>query len=419
MRLALIYYRVDPAQGGAETYVRDLCHGLVRAGHSVDLYASAWRAEALPGEVRCVRVEAAAATRLGRLWRFAENAERALAPAEYDCTVGFVNTWSHDVLIPQGGVHGASLDYNARRFPAGWRRSFYRAAKRANPKARVYDAIERRQYDPSRPIRVVAVSAFVREHLERYHQVPRSRIDVIPNAIDAARLRVDDPATLRERLRRTLGLAQDDLVALFVGHNFWLKGLAPLLQALALRQEQQPRARPIHLLVCGAGRLGPFRRMVHRLNLSRTVRLVGFVPDIRPCYWASDFFVLPTYYDPCSLVVFEALACGLPVITTRMNGAGELISQGQEGFVVAAPDALESLTSAFEQLTDDASRRAMSAAATRLGQAQSFDRHLEKLMGLFEQVAASKARPAGHSRPHVSPNLQSAAFGSKPTDHRV
>lgn len=419
MRLALTYYRVDPSQGGAETYVRDLCHGLVRAGHAVDLYAHAWCAEALPAEVRCIRVAASAATRLGRLWRFAENSERALRAGSYDCTVGFVNTWHQDVLIPQGGVHGASLDCNARRFPAGWRRSFYRARKRVNPKAWVYDAVERRQYDLSRPIRVVAVSAFVREHLEQYHHIPRSWIDVIPNAIDADRLRVDDPAAVRQRYRRTLGLADDDLVALFVGHNFWLKGLPPLLHALALRQAQQPGVRPIQLLVCGNGRLDLVRRLVHRLGLDRTVRLIGFAPDIRPCFWASDFFVLPTYYDPCSLVVFEALACGLPVVTTRMNGAGELITPGQEGFVIAAPDDLEGLLGACEQLSDDTARRAMSAAAARLGQAQSFDRHLEKLIAVFQRVAATKGGRTSQPRLCAGPMARTTAPRPNWTDRIV
>ena len=122
----------------------------------------------------------------------------------------------------------------------------------------------------------------------------------------------------------------------------------------------------------------------------------------------NDFFVLPTYYDPCSLVVFEALACGLPVITTRCNGAGELISEGREGFVVDRPDDVEALASALERMTDDASRAAMSARATRLGREQSFDRHVARLVELFEEVAAEKK--AGR-RTHL-PRGRRTAVGS-------
>ena len=182
------------------------------------------------------------------------------------------------------------------------------------------------------------------------------------------------------------------MVALFAGHNFRLKGLPDLLEALALRRRRDPSGRPIHLVVCGGGRLAPIRRLAGRLGLAGTVHLLGFTPDIRACFHASDLFVLPTYYDPCSLVVFEALACGLPVITTRCNGAGELISQGEEGFVIPAPDAHVELADALDQLADDERRRAMSARAARLGRAQSFERHVGRLIELFEEVAERKRR---------------------------
>src|SRR5689334_216797 len=117
MRLALNFQRVDPARGGAETYVVDLCHRLVRAGHRVDLYAESWRDGVLPAEVNCIAVPAPGRTRLERTWNFARNSEEALGKASHDCSVGFINTWRHDVIIPQGGVHAGSLEANARRFP--------------------------------------------------------------------------------------------------------------------------------------------------------------------------------------------------------------------------------------------------------------------------------------------------------------
>ena len=105
MRLALNFPRIDPTRGGAETYVVDLCRSLIRAGHHVDLYAASWNAESLAAEVRCVEVAAIGRTRNQRIWNFARNSEEALARGSYDCTVGFINTWAHDVIIPQGGVH--------------------------------------------------------------------------------------------------------------------------------------------------------------------------------------------------------------------------------------------------------------------------------------------------------------------------
>ena len=396
MHLALNYQRVDPSKGGAETYLVDLCHRLVRLGHAVDLYAESWREGVLPPEVRCVPVPAPGRTKASRLLAFARNSERLLAGEHYDCTVGFVNTWYHDVLIPQGGVHGGSLEANAKRYPAGWRRSLYVLGKMANPKFWAYRAVERKQYDPERATRVVAVSRMVLGHLQRFHHVPRNRIPVIPNAIDTGRLLVEHPGAVRCALRNKLGLAPGDLVGLFVGHNYWLKGLKPLLHALAARARRRPAARPIKLLVCGGGSVAPFRRMADRLGLGEGVHLLGFTPDVRACYWASDFFVSPTYYDPCSLVVFEALACGLPVITTACNGAGELMTDGREGYVVTEPDALGELAAALDHMADDAERAVMSGHAARIGREQSLDVHVGRLVKVFEEVAASKSRRGPH-----------------------
>src|SRR4051812_21928526 len=121
MRIALTYHRVDPTGGGAETYVVDLATSLVRAGHGVDLFAHEWRDDCLPPGVATHRVPVSGLTRWERIWSFAANSEKALRAAEsgIDCTVGFINTWHQDVLIPQGGVHAASLEANAKRFPPG------------------------------------------------------------------------------------------------------------------------------------------------------------------------------------------------------------------------------------------------------------------------------------------------------------
>ena len=400
MRLALTYQRVDPTKGGAETYVADLCRRLIALGHEVDLLASQWRDGVLPRQVQTIKVEPRGWTKLTKIWNFAVDSEALRVAADrYDCTVGFINTWGDDVMIPQGGVHAASLQANARRFREGWARRLYTYSKQINPKQLLlYRAIERRQYDPARGTKIVAVSKMVETHLTHYLKVTPDRVRVIPNAIDAHRLHVGDPEAVRRAFRHEHGLRPDDLTALFVGHNFWLKGLKPLLEALKLRFDRTPDCRPIHLLVCGGGNLNPFRRMVDELGLGRFVKLIGFQADIRPSFHASDFFVSPTYYDPCSLVVFEALACGLPVITTGCNGAGELITEGHEGFIVEHPELVDRLATALDQMTDDRARANMAKAAVILGREQSFDQHVSRLITVFEEVAFEKKARTLHTR---------------------
>lgn len=412
MRLALNFPRIDPTRGGAETYIVDLCRSLIRAGHQVDLYAESWKEGSLPPEVRAVSVPATGRTRLQRLWSFARNSEAALKQADYDCTVGFINTYEHDVIIPQGGVHEGSLQANAQRFGNPLVRALYLLVKKLNPKHAVYRRIERRQYSPRRQARVVAVSDMVRRHIQHYHHVPRNLISVVPNAIDPSRVRVAHPGATRCAFRNRLGIEPGELVGLFVGHNFALKGLRPLLQALADRRRQGRR--PIRLLVCGGGSLARYRRLVRSLGLEETVHFLGFHPDIRECYAASDFFVLPSYYDPCSLVVLEALAAGLPVITTAQNGAGELMVDGREGYVLTRPDARGELLAALDHMADDARRAAMAARAAALGREQTFERHVAALIRVFQEAAAARNSHGAHGRNGGSkPHLKKAKTRKK------
>jgi UDP-glucose:(heptosyl)LPS alpha-1,3-glucosyltransferase len=398
MHLALTFQRVDPARGGAETYVVDLCRHLVGAGHRVDLYAESWADDCLQHQVNVVPVAGPGRTRLERIWNFARNVEAALGQARYDCSVGFVNTWGHDVIIPQGGVQAGSVSANARRFSFPLARQLYLLGKAANPKYWVYRAIEKRQFSPKRQSRVVAVSKLVKSHLQNHHHIAGQLIHVVPNAIDPERVLVSQPGATRCAFRNRLGLEPSDLVGLFVGHNLALKGLKQLLLALAERRKVNRGGRRIHLLICGSGEPGPYKRLARRLGLDETIHFLGFYPDIRACYHSSDFFVQPTYYDPCSLVVLEALACGLPVITTAQNGASELIVDGRHGFTLTSPDARAELLAALGQMTDDFKRREMASQATRLGKEQTFAAHVARLTAVFEEVASAKSRHTPHSQ---------------------
>jgi UDP-glucose:(heptosyl)LPS alpha-1,3-glucosyltransferase len=400
MRIALNFQNVDPARGGAETYVADLARRLVARGHDVDLFAERWREGALPPEVKCTAVPVAGRSRLERIFSFGWNSEEILRSATFDCSVGFINTWHHDVLVPQGGVHGASLEANARRYH-GAMRGLYLLGKTANPKFWAYRAIEKKQYDPDRRARFVAVSRTVMGHLQHYHNVPKRRIHVVPNAIDAARLVVPHPGAVRCRFRNAMGLAPGDLVGLFVGHNYALKGLYPLLYALAARREGRPGSRALTLVVCGGGKAGPFRRLARRLGLEESVRFAGFIDDVRDAYHGCDFFASPTYYDPCSLVVFEALACGLPVITSACNGASEVMTDGREGFIATTPDAVGELAAALDRMTDDDARAAMSQRATALGREQSLNRHVDRMLKVFEAAASDRSKPSSRPGPHL------------------
>lgn len=409
MRIALNYRNVDPNRGGAETYVTDLTRSLIQRGHQVTLVAESVRPGCVPDSTRILPVKVTGLTRSAKIWSFARNSQAVIEAnaQQFDATMGFINTWHHDVIIPQGGLRAGSIVHNAERFQSPVKKAIYKTLKRLSPSERKYDKIEKLQYDPARNARVVAVSELVSGHLQRFRGVARDRIHVVYNAIDPGRFAVADHDQVRAETRQKYGLHPDAHVGLFVGHNFWLKGLAPLLEALVQRKRAEPTAEPIHLLVSGRGKLGPFQKIAAELGLLQDVSLLGFTPDVKSLFHAADFFVSPTYYDPCSLVVMEALACGLPVITTGCNGAGELVTNGREGFVIPTPNHKTELVDALNRMTDRSARSAMARQATALGQAQTFDAHVTHLERIFAEVAAEKhdshggSDKLGLSKPHI------------------
>ena len=131
---------------------------------------------------------------------------------------------------------------------------------------------------------------------------------------------------------------------LFAGSGFRRKGLAFLLDAFGSLKDQAAV-----LWVVGKGSPAPYRRQAHRLGLEGRLKFWGPQADVAPFYQAATVLALPTIYDPCSNVVLEALGCGLPVITTSANGAGEFLTAGENREISDRPDDLTGLTQTLER----------------------------------------------------------------------
>jgi UDP-glucose:(heptosyl)LPS alpha-1,3-glucosyltransferase len=389
MDIALCYESVLPARGGCEHYISDLARRLARDGHAVHLYACRWDASALPATMHYHRLPAPGGPRYLRPWRFAQSCEDALPKGRHDVTMGFDKTWGQDVLYPQGGLHAASAEYNLCKHAHPMMRAAARVTKALDLAHWSFSRLERRQYlGPYRPL-VVVNSVMVRNHFQRYYGVAAEDLHVIRSAIDLNRFPEQDRPRRRQEWRQRWGLEMDATVALFAAMNYRLKGLEPLLHAVA-RLAERPEANPFRLLVAGNPDFRYYERLAQRLGIAGRVCFAGHCPDMRNAYFASDFLVHPTFYDPCSLVVLEALACALPVITTRANGASELLHPLQEGYVIDDPHDHERLAWAMAQLLDPVRRSAYAQAARKTAGQWTFDHHYRELLRVFARGAARR-----------------------------
>lgn len=175
---------------------------------------------------------------------------------------------------------------------------------------------------------IVALTREEAQLLRETYRGVRPPIEVIPNGVDVERFQMPR-GDEREAARRTLGLSADEWVAVFVGHEFDRKGLPLALEALV----DTPRVR---LLVVGgtADMIARATAAAARLAVADRVTFAGMLPDIVPALWASDALVLPSAYEANALVVLEALACGVPVISTRVGAAPDLIVDGENGYLI-------------------------------------------------------------------------------------
>jgi UDP-glucose:(heptosyl)LPS alpha-1,3-glucosyltransferase len=393
MNIAFCYESVLPARGGCEMYITDLARRLLAERHEVHLYACRWDEQWMPAGIHYHPLSVVRGPRFLRPWRFAAACENALKQDRHDVSLGFNKTWGQDILYPQGGLHVASYHHNLRKFDSGGRRALARLCRLVDPAHRSFLRLERKQYlrEP-RPL-IVVNSLMVRRHFQQFYGIPGDRIFVVRSAVDPTRFDEKDRPRRRQECRQQWGLDSAHTVGLFAAMNYRLKGLDPLLYAvrsLIRDPEFRDSAGTFRLLVVGSPDVRAYEKLARRLGIARHVIFAGHCGDMRNAYFASDFLVHPTFYDPCSLVVLEALACALPVITTRANGASELLHPLQEGFVIDDPHDHTHLAWCMGQLLCPDRRRRYSVAARRTAASWTFDHHYQALLSVFRQAAAAK-----------------------------
>lgn len=381
MKIGLVRRRYTP-YGGAEVFLDRFIDGLIGRGHSVALFASRW--EEREG------VEFHGVPEWGpsfmRPLVFAVNASRAAAAARCDVVLGLERTWCHHVYRAGDGCHREWLE-RRKRFLGPARRLLLAL----NPLHRVLLYIERRLFTAPDLRLVVANSQRVRREIAAHYGLPPERIRVIYNGIAPPEPGAHRRAQARRAVRSGLGIAEDDVVVLFVGSGFERKGLGFLIEALALLcgDRENPGARHVRLVVVGKGGTRRYRRLARRLGVEGRIRFAGPQRATPDYYLAADVFALPTIYEPFSNACLEAMALGLPVVTTRANGVAEIMTDGVEGAIVDDPADAAALASALSRFLDEGARAEAGRRAAHTASAYTMERTVDEFLKELERVACA------------------------------
>ncbi|MCL2691223.1 MAG: glycosyltransferase family 4 protein [Candidatus Bathyarchaeota archaeon] len=185
--------------------------------------------------------------------------------------------------------------------------------------------------------RVIAVSDFTRQELKKYYNIPESRIRVIHNGVDTHKFQ---PAIDKQKIKTELGLNPDDQVILSVGRLYARKGLFTLIDAMP---SVVKRFKRVKFVISGKGQSDEMAKLnahAERLGVKDNIIFTGYYPDkkLPKLYQSADVFAFSTFYEHHPFAVLEALATGLPVVTTTVGGIAETIETGRNGLLVNPAD---------------------------------------------------------------------------------
>jgi UDP-glucose:(heptosyl)LPS alpha-1,3-glucosyltransferase len=355
--------------GGAEAYLKRLARGVVEAGHAAQLITTeAWPQNEWPvGPIRPLQS--------GSVTEFACDLEKIRPQLHCDVLMSLERVWSCDVYRAGDGVHRAWLA-RRRKFEL----PLERFVRGLNNKHRDILQLEKALLANRGADRVIVNSQMVKSEIVDLYSYPADKIDIVRNGVPLGQFRFDPK--LREESRDQLKVKPDEIALLFAGSGWERKGLRFAIAAMALCNNRKMR-----LLVAGRGN--------QRYYKSKHVQFLGEVPDPVRIYPAADIFILPTMYDPFSNACLEALACGLPVITTRSNGFSEIIEHEVHGTIVDFANNVVALRDAIQFWSEPARRVAVRSTNTQRAAQFDISVNVARTLEILVQAAAKAVSTSG------------------------
>ncbi|MFA5321604.1 MAG: glycosyltransferase family 4 protein [Smithella sp.] len=374
--------------GGAERYVTLLAENLVMRGHEVEIFARTWKtrnhsSDALGAgishpRITIRRVPVLKGPSFLQILSFAFNARKLLQKNHYDIIHSFERTLYQDIYRAGDGCHREWLAQRRKIDPP-----VKSMLHRINPLHITLLWMEKQIFKEGNYKAIIANSHRGKKEIVDLYGVPESKIRVINTPVDSKRFSCDQGQEMREKLRRQFGISPGRSLLLFVGSGFKRKGLPATLKALALLPSSA------HLIVVGKERLSPYQHLAKKLGVDSSVTFTGPIPDVAPYYMGADLFILPTIYEPFSNVCIEAMAAGLPVVTSRINGASEVLIEGENGCVIEDPLDPAAIAAKIQQ--------GLVISRTRIAETNSgilnrltWENHIQQVLELYETVRSIK-----------------------------
>lgn len=376
MHIALIRRRYDPNGGGAEKVAARFVEQFLDRGHRITVFAETYCCDDKPG-LNFVQVKRPLLPTLCKTAAFHQSVQKICNPDDFDLVYAMSRTFPADVFRVAEQIHAEWLPIN------------YPAFERLNPRHRGILSLERRMYRPTQTRHVVTNSNLIKQQIINLFDYPAEQISVVRNGIDRKRFYPAKTADERQAEREKLGLSAGHLALLFVAGNYKIKGLKQALTTIAGLPDEVKQA--VRLIIAGGDKDADYRKLAGDLGIEDKLLFVGKQNELRPYYILADLLFYPSLYEPFANVCLEAAACKLPILTTRINGASELVEHEKSGYIVDNADCIDDMRryiSEFYQYNND--RRATFAEAIfEATKSYSWQDHVDQLEHIFTSLMTS------------------------------
>jgi UDP-glucose:(heptosyl)LPS alpha-1,3-glucosyltransferase len=334
MKIAFCLINYFPYGGLQRDFLR-IAKECVRRGHEVVVYTTRWEGPAEPDlYVKVLKVKGL--TNHARATSFADQVGELLAVGERPLVVGF-NKMPHLDLY-----YAADVCYQARIHAT--RSRWYRLM----PRYRVWTELEEAVFQSGAHTDILLISALQQAPYTQYYHTEAHRFHLLPPGIARDRLAPSDAAQQRSVMRETLGLTENEQMLLMVGSGYQTKGLDRAIASLASLPAH------CHLYVVGKGDADTYIKQARAEGVADRLHIMGARPEVPAFLLAADLLLHPSYHENTGTAILEALAAGLPVITTAVCGYAHYVLDANAGVVLPA---------AFEQSTWNAALVEMLASS--------------------------------------------------------
>ncbi|MBI6548050.1 glycosyltransferase family 4 protein [Xenorhabdus lircayensis] len=372
LRLAIVRQKYRP-DGGAERFVSRALEALNHQQIELNVITRSWQGENNPNW----HIHLCNPIKYGRISResgFAKSARQLWQKEQFDLVQSHERIAGCDIYRAGDGVHIRWLHQRARilsKWKAKWLLNdrYHRYVMKA----------EQEMYSDPALKQVICNAKMVKQEIIEAFGVSEDKISVIYNAIDSKKFFPPDEQA-RLALRQQYEIPPIAKCLIYVGSGFERKGLSAAIKTVAKTGD--------YLLIIGKDKeQKKYQDIASALGCHHRIRFMGLQKNTLPFYQMSDALLLPTLYDPFPNVILEAMACGLPVITSTTCGGAEFITDGKNGFVCDALD-LEKLGEAVHSIPDNILDTNMSIAAKNQVMTATPENLSQQLIQLYQRVLA-------------------------------